>query len=1126
MAKFIHLRVISSYSLCYGALTIEEVVSLAVRYRIPAIALTERGNLFGLLEFSLAASKSGIQPIPSASIKVRLEENIYDNVLLFAKNKQGYQNLLKIVSLSFLENTEQGINATTLANLDKYSEGLIAAIGFREGELYNLATNNQNDRLEKLTKQYQGIFKNELFVEISRLGYEHEKFVENKLLNIAKKFDLPIVGTNDVKYATQDLCEAQDILTCIATNQYIDDASRPKTLAEHYFKSPHAMEQIFHDLPEAIDNTRLIAKKCSFFPGVEEPSLPNFETSGCTEEEEITSVATNGLKERIKQHKIPEDKHKTYFERLDYELRIIKRMGFPGYFLIVSDFIKWSKDNNIPVGPGRGSGAGSIVAWAMKITDLDPLKFGLLFERFLNPERVSMPDFDIDFCQERREEVINYVRDKYGKERVAQIITFGKLQAKAVLKDVGRVMQLPYHQVDRISKMIPFNPINPVTLAEAIKMDPMLQNERRSDPQIAKLLNIGLKLEGLHRHASTHAAGIVIANQSLLDLIPLYQDPKANMPVVEYPMKYTELAGLVKFDFLGLKTLTVIAKAEELIRSQNMEIDINTIPLDDKKSFKLLSSGNTIGVFQLESAGMRDCLKKMLPDKLEDLIALISLYRPGPMDNIPKYIATKHGREEPEYPHPILEDCLKETFGVIIYQEQVMQIAQILAGYSLGDADLLRRAMGKKIKAEMDAQRGIFVKGAIANNVEKNKASEIFDLVAKFAGYGFNKSHAAAYALIGYQTAYLKANFPIELITATLNLDYHETDKVNLFIQEAKNLKIKVLAPDINKSASLFAVEYDGDQKAIRYGLCALKAVGKASIDELVKVRGSEDFKDIFDLIHRCGSKIIQKRQLESLIKSGSLDSLESNRAKLLSAVEYLTKYAHSYELEKLSNQQSLFGGESDCPTNINIALPDKPIFDVRERLQREFEAFGFYLTEHPLDRFIDILEQENISSSEQINAATSGMKEITIAGVIISYKQRSGKKGRFATLNISDHLGIIDVSIFDEDLISSARELLFSGSTIVIRATLKCDDSGTRILTNNIYSLEKFLENKSKPLTITLNSLQEFRKINQEITLNQGDYPVRLHLKYRWNNNIFKINTQKTIKINPDILEKLPKNP
>jgi len=1125
MAKFIHLRVLSSYSLCYGALRIEEITDLCSRYKIPAVALTDRGNLFGLLEFSLAAVKTGIQPIPAASIKVRIAEDKYDHILLFAKNEAGYQNLLKIVSLSFLEHSDQGQSATTIEDLKKYGNELIAVIGYREGELYNLCLNNQNDQALNLTKQYQEIFAKELFIELSRLGYENEKLVEAKLLNLAKEQHIPLVATNDVKYATQDLSEAQDILTCIATNQYIDDASRPKVLSEHYFKSPEAMVEMFKDIPEAISNTILIAKKCSFFPSTAEPGLPSYVAEGRSEEEELAHQATEGLKERFAQHNITQEDHQAYLERLEYELGVIKKMGFPGYFLIVSDFIKWSKDNNIPVGPGRGSGAGSMVAWAMKITDLDPLKFGLLFERFLNPERVSMPDFDIDFCQERREEVINYVRTKYGKEKVAQIITFGKLQAKAVLKDVGRVLQMPYNQVDRISKMIPFNPINPVTLAQAIEMDPILQDERKNDQQVAKLLDIGLKLEGLHRHASTHAAGIVIANKDLLELIPLYKDPKSDMPVVEYSMKYTELAGLVKFDFLGLKTLTVIAKAEELVRSQNIDIDISTIPLDDTKTFELLSSGNTIGVFQLESAGMRDCLKKMAPDKVEELIALISLYRPGPMDNIPKYIATKHGRSKPEYPHPMLEECLEETFGVIIYQEQVMQIAQILAGYSLGEADLLRRAMGKKIKAEMDAQRTIFVKGAVANKIDKSKASEIFDLVAKFAGYGFNKSHAAAYALIGYQTAYLKANFPVELITATLNLDYHDTDKVNLFIQEAKNLKIKILPPDINKSSALFTVEQVGDEKAIRYGLAALKAVGKASIDELVAVRAEEDFKDILDLIKRCGTKVIQKRQLESLIKSGSLDELEPNRAKLAKALEYLIKLTQNYEAEKNSNQQSLFNNQ-DVSTNINLTMAECPEWNFKERLQQEFESFGFYLTEHPLDRFLDILEQENISFSDEVNSSEAASKEITIAGVIISYRQRSGKNGRFVTLNISDHLGIIDVSIFDENLISNARDLLFNGSTIVIKATLKNDDNGTRIISNNITGLDKFLENKSKPLTIHLENIKELEQIHQEISLNSGDYPVKLHLKYRWQGNLYAINTQKTLKINPEILEKFAEKP
>jgi DNA polymerase-3 subunit alpha len=1118
MEDFIHLRVISSYSLCYGAMTIDKSVSLAKQFQMPALAISERGNFFGLLEFSLNAVKESIQPIIACSVKIEISENNFDEILLIAKNEEGYQNLIKIVSLSFITSSNSQAKSN-LDNLKKYNNGLICLIGYREGKIYELLASSQTPQAQQIISAYQDIFNNDIFIEISRLGYKNEQYIENKLLQIAKTENIPIVATNDVKYASSELSEAQEILSCIADNRYYDDSNRSKINSEHYFKSPTAMKSLFKDLPEAIENTIIIAKKCSYFPKANDPALPKYGNGENTEDGELSFQSKQGLEIILEKNKILDKA--PYYERLNYELSIITKMGFAGYFLIVSDFIKWSKKNKIPVGPGRGSGAGSIVAWVLQITDLDPLRFGLLFERFLNPERVSMPDFDIDFCQDRREEVIDYVKNKYGKDRVAQIITFGKLQAKAVLKDVGRVMQIPYNQVDRISKMIPFNPVNPVTLAEAIEMDPLLQQERKNDPQIAKLLNISLKLEGLHRHASTHAAGIVISNKKLLDLIPLYKDPRSDMPVVQYSMKYTELSGLVKFDFLGLKTLTVIAKAVEYLAEQNIIINIHEIKLDDINTYNMLGKGNSIGVFQLESAGMRDCLKKMRPDKLEDLIALISLYRPGPMDNIPKYIETKHGKAELIYPHPLLEECLKETFGVIIYQEQVMQIAQILAGYSLGEADLLRRAMGKKIKKEMDAQREIFINGAKKNNISNNKASEIFDLVAKFAGYGFNKSHAAAYALIGYQTAYLKANFPVEFIVATLNLDYHDTDKINLFIQEAKKLKIKILPPDINESSAYFKVDISNKQKSIRYGLGALKSVGLASILELEKIRNINNFSDINDFVQRAAYKIFQKRQLESLIKAGALDILESNRAKLLNSVEYIIKYAQNYQNEQNSNQHSLFSSDSDSSV-MKLSLPEKQDFSLKEKLMNEFNAFGFYLTEHPLDRYQEIINQDDITTSDALIELNNSSKDITIMGVIISYKQRSGKNGRFVTLNISDHKGIIDVSIFDDELISNSRDLLYNGSVIVIKANFKSDSNGSRVISNQIISLDNYLAEKSIPIEIETDNTEFFAEIKENTTYEDADFPAKFKISYVWNGYKYKIKTNQIVKITDKLAKKL----
>ena len=825
---FINLKNHTTYSLCKGAIRVGELVKKAKEFGMPALGIMDLNNLFGALEFSSTCVENGIQPILGCELLVQIEkrkensshldiENSFYKIPLIAKNDEGYKNLLYLASHAYL-NQESSISPhTSLDLLQEKSSGIIAFSGGIDGFLVNSLINDQEKNANDLVQKFRQIFKDNFYIEINRHNIATEIKVEDRLIKIAKDNDIPLVACNDVYFLNQDMHEAQDILNCIGEGEVLHDNNRKKRSKEQYFKSIEAMESLFCDLPQAIENTVNIAKQCHIIAFQRPPSLPRFNNNKDFDEgKELERQAKEGLTERLKLKAKIEDLSddqikkikKEYFDRLDYEISVITKMDFPGYFLIVSDFIKWAKSNNIPVGPGRGSGAGSVVAWSLKITDLDPIRFGLLFERFLNPERVSMPDFDIDFCQARRDEVIDYVQDKYGKDYVAQIITFGKLQARAVLKDVGRVLQMPYNQVDRICKLIPFNAIEAVTLAKAIEMDDDFRNAIQEDPQINKLVDIGLKLEGLNRHASTHAAGVVIGDKPLYEICGLYSDKVGEMPAVGYSMKYAEAAGLVKFDFLGLKTLTTISRTIDLIK-QNRGIDINIeeIKLEDAKTFEMLALGDSIGVFQIESSGMRSVLRQMRADKIEDIIALISLYRPGPMDNIPTYIRRKHGQEKVIYPHPLLEPVLKETYGVIVYQEQVMEIAKILAGYSLGAADLLRRAMGKKIKEEMDKQRKIFVEGAIKNNVDKKKAGEIFDLVDKFAGYGFNKSHAAAYALISYQTAYLKAHFLPEFLTASINLEIDNADKINIFLQVAKNHDILVLPPDINKSQAYFSIE-------------------------------------------------------------------------------------------------------------------------------------------------------------------------------------------------------------------------------------------------------------------------------------------------------------------------------
>jgi DNA polymerase-3 subunit alpha len=825
---FISLRNHTTYSLCKGAIKIPKLIEAAVSYKMPALGIMDSQNLFAALEFSSACKKAGIQPIIGCEMLIRFPntrknasnldiESSLARMPIIARNDEGYKNLMYLVSQSFLKR-ESGISPhISFELLKEKSAGLIALSGSVDGAFSKLLADDQEKLLTETIANLKATFPDNLYVELTRHGTEAEKKLEEKLIKLALDNKLPLVATNDVYFIEADMHEAQDILSCIGQGQVYAVTNRKQNTPEQYFKSQEEMEKLFADIPEAITNTVNIAKKCHIMAFERKPALPRFNVAeGFSEPGELRKDSLTGLEMRLlRKFKLEETKEEDreairaeYLARINFELDVIINMEFPGYFLIVSDFIKWAKSNDIPVGPGRGSGAGSVVAWSLEITDLDPIRFGLLFERFLNPDRVSMPDFDIDFCQSRRDEVIDYVQNKYGREYVAQIITFGKLQARAVLKDVGRVLQMPYGQVDRICKLIPFNAIEAVTLEKAIEMDKDLQQAIQDDPQITKLVNIALKLEGLNRHASTHAAGLVIGDKPLHEICALYNDEGSEMPAVGYSMKYAENAGLVKFDFLGLKTLTTIFDTVKLIEKvRGIKLDIANLRLDDKPTFDMLSTGDSIGVFQIESSGMRSVLRQMKSDKFEDIIALISLYRPGPMDNIPTYIKRKHGEEKTIYPHPLLEPTLKETHGVIVYQEQVMEIAKVLAGYSLGAADLLRRAMGKKIKEEMDIQRKIFTEGAVKNGVDAKQAGEIFDLVDKFAGYGFNKSHAAAYALISYQTAYLKAHFLPEFLTASINLDIDNADKINVFLQVAKSHGIEVRPPNLNKSEAAFSIE-------------------------------------------------------------------------------------------------------------------------------------------------------------------------------------------------------------------------------------------------------------------------------------------------------------------------------
>ncbi|MEM7741752.1 MAG: DNA polymerase III subunit alpha, partial [Pseudomonadota bacterium] len=877
-ASFIHLHVHSSYSLAEGAVSISRLKGLCEKTQMPALAVTDTNNLFGALEAAETLSAAGIQSITGIELPVAVDKKtvgkgkpqIIPRVVLLAQNEAGYQRLMALATQSFLAPAREGDPCVDLADVCQDTEGLLCLTGGIVGPIDTALAHGDHRRASKLLDLLSAAFPKRLYIELHRAPSDGATDTDGRypwegmLLEEAYRRDLPLVATNPVFFAEEADHDAHDALLCIAEGSYISQDERRRVPADAWFKPEEAMLTLFQDLPEATANTVEVAQRCAFRPQTAPPLLPSFAGDKDSEDDALRKAALEGLTTRLEAIE-PSAEKAEYEARLHHELDVIVRMGFSGYFLIVADFIKWAKAEDIPVGPGRGSGAGSLVAYALTITDLDPLRYGLLFERFLNPERVSMPDFDIDFCQDRRDEVIRYVQRKYGDDRVAQIITFGKLQARAVLRDVGRVLQMPFGQVDRLCKMVPNNPAHPVTLKEAIDGEPRFAEERNADPQVGVLIDTALKLEGLYRHASTHAAGVVIGDRPLQEIVPLYLDPRADMPATQFNMKWVEPAGLVKFDFLGLKTLTVIRRALDNLKAEGIQLDIDRIPTDDSETFAMLTRGEATGVFQLESSGMRATLKGLRPDCIEDIIALVSLYRPGPMDNIPTYIARKAGDETPDYLHPMLEDILKETYGVIIYQEQVMQIAQTLSGYSLGEADVLRRAMGKKKKEEMDRQKRRFVDGAKERGVTKSKAESIFELVAKFAGYGFNKSHAAAYAWIAYQTAYLKAHHPAAFLAASMSLDFANTDKLAVFHGEAKRAGVPVHPPCINQSTADFRSR-DGQ---VYYALGALKNVGFEAMRHIEETRDQGGaFHDLFDFSERIDGRLLGKRSLEQLARA------------------------------------------------------------------------------------------------------------------------------------------------------------------------------------------------------------------------------------------------------------------
>ncbi|HEY0312727.1 MAG TPA: DNA polymerase III subunit alpha [Allosphingosinicella sp.] len=1047
-APYVPLRIFSCYSMLDGAIEPKAIAKQAKRLDFPAAALTDRNGLYAAMAFTDACKAEGVQPIVGTMLAVarpgaRGGQPALDWLGLYAQNDKGYDNLCALVSEAHLGRPVEEPPHVTFKALGGRTDGLIALTAGAEGALAKGIAEEQGDVVDEVLDLLKQLFPSRLYIELSRRGNEVEERAEAGLIDLAYAHDLPLVATNPAQYGDAHFHPAHDAMLCIAQSSQIDRDDRQRSSPEAWIKPAEEMRRLFADLPEAIDNTSVVARRCAFGAPKRKPILPSIAGDLEGEAEQLRIDARAGLEARLaKYDSLSGDDRKAYFDRLDYEVEIIVGMGFPAYFLIVADFIKWAKENDIPVGPGRGSGAGSVVAWALTITDLDPMRLGLLFERFLNPERVSMPDFDIDFCETRRGEVIRYVQQRYGADKVAQIITFGKLKARAVLKDTGRVLQMPYGQVDRLAKLVPNHPTEPWDLQRALNGISELAEEYKNDAQVRRLFDLAMKLEGLPRHSSTHAAGVVIGDRPLDKLVPLYRDPRSDMPVTQFDMKYVEAAGLVKFDFLGLKTLSVLQKAVQMLAKRGIAVDLDRVAWDDPAVYELLKRGDTVGVFQLESEGMRRTLAAVKPTCFEDIIALVSLYRPGPMDNIPTFGARKNGREDISYPHPMLENVLRETYGIFVYQEQVMEAAKVLAGYSLGEADLLRRAMGKKIKAEMDAQRAGFVAGCErVNAIPKPKANELFDLIDKFAGYGFNKSHAAAYALVAYQTAWLKAHHPVEFFAASMCFDMHQTDKLAIFVDDMRRLEVPCLPPSVNESEAEFAVEDGGEAGlAVRYALGALKNVGEKAMEQLVEERrGKGRFKSLEDFSERVDPRLLNRRQIESLAGGGAFDALNPNRSSVFAAAETILAHAASAADARESGQGGLFGGDSNV---VPIRVPVAATWTLAQRMAAEKEAFGFYFSAHPVDRYRHLADAHGARTYAALAAlpasADGGRTNAVMAGLVEDARWRTSAKGRrYMMATMSDSSGQFVATVFDDMASNEVENAAKSGACALLHVEL-----------------------------------------------------------------------------------------
>ncbi len=1118
---FNHFKIHTQYSICEGAVKIEQLKDFCKKNKIKSLGLSDTYNLSGALEFSENLSSVGTQPIIGTQILFKYKE-FMGLIPLIAKNHNGYKNIIKLSSKSYLDNLEITSPYCELDDLLNNSDGIIILTGSIKclfGLLFNKGLFNE---IEEILIKLKAKFVNNMYIEIQRHNDLNEKDFENYNLNISEKLELPIIASNEVYYLDKDMFDAHDALMCIGEKTYVNDSNRIKLTNQHYFKSSDEMIELFNDLPEALENNFNLPFRCSFKPNYSKPILPSISSSEKDPNEMLRQLSFEGLKDKFKLvfdiDRLNLEKDRKYLEykkRLDHEIRIIVEMNYSGYFLIVSDYIKWAKQNKIPVGPGRGSGAGSLVAWCLSITDIDPIKFNLIFERFLNPDRISMPDFDIDFCEEKRDLVFEYLTTKY-KDSVAHIITFGKLKARMVIRDVGRVLGLPYGFIDSICKMIPFDPSRPMSLQECINVEPRLQRLIKEDKRVDRLVNLSLKLEGLNRNVATHAAGVVIADKKLTETVPLYKDNSADLllPSTQFDMYSAENAGLIKFDFLGLKTLTVIDKAQKLIKKINSEFNIEKINYEDSKVYELLSNGNTVGLFQLESSGMKDALINMKPNRLEDIIALVALYRPGPMSNIPIYNECKHGKREPDYLHPKLEQILKPTYGVIIYQEQVMQIAQVLSGFTAGEADILRRAMGKKKRAELEKQKQRFVDGAYKNGISKDIAAGIFLKIEPFAEYGFNKSHAAAYAIIAYQTAYLKTYYTHEFFVASMSMELSNQKKLSEFYEELKRLQIPIIRPDINMSNA----DFFSDGKKFYYALGAIKNVGFEAISQVVQERlKNGKFKNLSDFINRVNPKSINKLQLEGLVKAGAFDKINLNRQSIFNSIPNMILKSKNISENKSLNQFDLFSTE----ISEEIFIDKVEDWNKDTKLNKEFETLGFYISDHPLNQFKSIFKQYNINSFTNFEN-NKDILSSNIACTILKVQEKKTQKGNsYAIVKFSDLNNVFELFIFS-DIFELNRDNLFEGNSVMVTLIKNYSDENRiqkRINVKKIVSLKEVINKPIKNITFKFDDVKDMHKLQN---LNEEDGETNVKIIIDKNNEIMTFNMKNKRKVNNKLINSL----